>query len=76
MGLVGVVSYGWMFLDRVSLLWHKRSKKTLALALVYLAMLLISMTNPGEFCPLPNALLMVVLFVVMEEQPEHAAVPA
>lgn len=76
MGLAGVVAYGWMFLDRVSLLWHKRSKKTLALALVYLAMLLISMTNPGEFCPLPNALLMVVLFVVMEEQPEHAAVPA
>lgn len=76
MGLAGVVAYGWMFLDRVSLLWHKRSKKTLALALVYLAMLLISMTNPGEFCPLPNALLMVVLFVVMEEQPEHSAVPA
>lgn len=71
MGLVGVVAYGWMFLDRVSLLWRKRSRKTLVLAMVYLAMLLISMTNPGEFCPLPNALLMVILFVVMEEQPVH-----
>lgn len=73
MGLAGVTAYGWMFLNRVSLLWHKRSRKTLVLAMVYLAMLLISMTNPGEFCPLPNALLMVILFVVMEEQPEHTA---
>lgn len=71
MGLVGVVAYGWMFLNRVSLLWRKRSRKTLVLAMAYLAMLLISMTNPGEFCPLPNALLMVILFVVMEEQPVH-----
>ena len=75
MGLVGAVAYGWMFLDRASLLWRKRSRKTLALAMVYLAMLLISMTNPGEFCPLPNALLMVILFVIVEEQPEHAVIP-
>lgn len=74
MGLAGAVAYGWMFLKRVSLLWHKRSRQTLALAMVYLAMLLISMTNPGVFCPLPNALLMVILFVVVEEQPAYAEI--
>lgn len=74
MGLAGAVAYGWMFLKRVSLLWRKRSRQTLALAMVYLAMLLISMTNPGVFCPLPNALLMVILFVVVEEQPAYAEI--
>lgn len=69
MGLVGLAAYGWMFLTRVRLLWSRRGEKALALALVYLAMLLISLTNPGEFCPLPNALLMVVLFVVAEQLP-------
>ena len=38
-------------------------------------MLLISMTNPGMFCPMPNALLMVAMFVVVERQPDTAAVP-
>ena len=73
MGLVGVVGYGWLFYDRV--LWRKRSRTTMAFALSYFAMLLISMTNPGLFCPMPNALLMVAMFVVVERQPDTAAVP-
>lgn len=76
MGLTGLFAYGWMFLERVSLLWHKRSRTNLALALSYLGILLISMTNPGIFCPMPNALLLVVMFVILEEQPERAAVTA
>ena len=75
MGLVGVVGYGWLFYDRVRLLWRKRSRTTMAFALSYFAMLLISMTNPGMFCPMPNALLMVAMFVVVERQPDTAAAP-
>ena len=70
MGLVGAVGYGWLFYDRVRLLWRKRSRMTLAFALSYFAMLLISMTNPGMLCPMPNALLMVAMFVVVERQPD------
>ena len=62
MGLVGAVGYSWLFYDRVRLLWRKRSRTTMAFALSYFAMLLISMTNPGMFCPMPNALLMVAMF--------------
>ena len=75
MGLVGAVGYSWLFYDRVRLLWRKRSRTTMAFALSYFAMLLISMTNPGMFCPMPNALLMVAMFVVIERQPDTAAVP-
>lgn len=75
MGLVGAVGYSWLFYDRVRLLWRKRSRTTMAFALSYFAMLLISMTNPGMFCPMPNALLMVAMFVVVERQPDTAAVP-
>ena len=35
--------------------------------LSYLAMLMVSMTNPGEFCPFPNAALMVMVFSMVEE---------
>ena len=46
-----------------------------ALALSYLGMLLISLTNPGEFCPFPNAALMVMVFTLAEEATGDVAVP-
>ena len=33
----------------------------------YLGMLMVSMTNPGLFCPLPNAALTVLVFTVLEK---------
>ena len=38
-------------------------------------MLLISLTNPGEFCPFPNAALMVMVFTLAEEATGDVAVP-
>lgn len=68
MGMLGVVAYGRLICDRLRLLRQGRgSAFTLALGLSYLGMLMISMTNPGEFCPLPNAALMVMVFAEAEE---------
>ena len=39
-------------------------------ALSYAGMFLLSMTNPGEFCPLPNELLVVALFAIVESLPD------
>lgn len=41
------------------------------MALSYLGMLMISMTNPGIFNPFPNCALMVVLFAVVERVNEN-----
>ena len=62
MGLVGVFAYGWLLRDRFRFLKDLHSSGETMLALAYIGMLMVSMTNPGEFCPLPNELLIVILF--------------
>lgn len=75
MGLVGILAYGRLFYDRVRLLRAGQTPFTQALALSYLGMLLISLCNPGSFCPFPNAALLVMLFAQAEESTGDVAVP-
>ena len=67
MGLAGIVAYSVLIRDRVRLLLTQRSAQVDAMALMYLGMVMVSMTNPGEFCPFPNAILMVMLFAGVEQ---------
>ena len=52
--------------DRLRLLLHDREACYMA-GMYYLGMLMVSMTNPGLFCPLPNAALTVLVFTVLEK---------
>ena len=77
MGVLGVAAYGRLINDRVALLWQGRRDPFVAmLAMSYLGMLMVSMTNPGEFCPFPNAAMMVMLFAMVEDAVGDVAVPA
>ena len=67
MGIVGIVAYAVLIRDRIRLLLTERSARVDAMALMYLGMLLVSMTNPGEFCPFPNAILIAMLFAGVEQ---------
>ena len=71
MGLVGVAAYGWHYLIRLKILLTRRSAQLPLAALSCAGMVLMSMTNPGEFCPLPNGLLMVALFAILETLPRR-----
>ena len=76
MGLVGIVAYGRLLHDRIALLREGgRDPFMQALAVSYLGMALISLCNPGEFCPFPNAAMMVMLFAQAEEAVGDVAVP-
>ena len=76
MGLVGIVAYGRLLHDRIALLREGgRDPFMQALAVAYLGMVLISLCNPGEFCPFPNAAMMVMLFAQAEEAVGDVAVP-
>lgn len=66
MGLLGAAAYGWQLRDRLRLL-GRLPQRAQPLGLVWLGMGLISLTNPGEFSPLPQAALMVILFAVAEQ---------
>ena len=66
MGIVGVAAYTLLLGDRLRLLLHDREACYMA-GMYYLGMLMVSMTNPGLFCPLPNAALTVLVFTVLEK---------
>ena len=66
MGLAGAAAYGLLLVRRVRLLL-RGGDACLMLGMFYLGMLLVSMTNPGLFCPLPNAALTVLAFAVLEK---------
>lgn len=70
MGLLGVLAYGWMLAFRVGTL-HRARKSAAAVpfALSYLGLLLMSMTNPGIFCPFPELGLLTLMFALLETDP-------
>lgn len=75
LGALGIIAYGWLVSTRIALLCRKRTAFTWAIALGYLGMLMVSMTNPGIICPLPNAALMMVAFAVIEAATDDTALP-
>lgn len=67
MGLLGILAYGWMFALRVRTLWRsRRSSFACAAALSYLGILMMSMTNPGIFCPFPELGILTLMFSFLE----------
>lgn len=66
MGLVGAMAYCLLVGERLRLLLRGGDACRLV-GMYYLGMLLVSMTNPGLFCPLPNAALTVLVFAVLEK---------
>ena len=66
--IAGAAAYGLQLRDRVVLLRRSWNPQTAALGLSALGMLLMSMTNPGAFCPAPYELLMVTLFALLEQK--------
>lgn len=66
MGVVGVLGYGYQLVTRFILVLRKRSAEAITLGLSYFGLFLMSQVNPGEFCPLPYALVATLIFVLVE----------
>jgi hypothetical protein len=66
MGLFGIFAYGWLLRDRYALLKRLCGKREFMIVMAFAGMFMVSMTNPGEFCPYPNEFLMVLLFDVAQ----------
>lgn len=69
MGLMGLAAYGLLLRERIRLLLRGGEAAHMA-GMFYLGMLLVSLTNPGLFCPLPSAMLTVLVFAVLERYME------
>ncbi len=68
MGAVGCLGFGYLLLSRLSLAFTRWNGKTMGLSLSYLALLLFSQTDTGEFNPIPFAMLSVIIFVLIENE--------
>ena len=72
MGILGIVAYSWHFIARAGLIWKNRRSECFAIyGFSYLGILLMSLTNPGIFCPFPEAGLLVLIFALLENESEN-----
>ncbi|MBQ7653613.1 MAG: O-antigen ligase family protein [Clostridia bacterium] len=67
-GIVGVLGYGVQYFFRFKVLIEDfRSRLNITVFLSFAGLQMMSMVNPGEFCPIPYALLCVMMFIVVEK---------
>lgn len=70
LGAVGIYCYGKQIVERFGMAFKNATPYSKALGLSYLGMFLMSQVNPGEFCPLPYELLVVINFIMIEKYNE------
>ena len=68
MGLLGVMAYCWLFGERMRLIVTNLRNKQIIFGFSYAGILAMSMTNPGIFCPFPEAALLIVMFSIAEKE--------
>lgn len=68
MGLVGIAAYLWLVSERVKLMYKTRKSEMIILSLSYVGIILMSLVNPGIFCPFPEAAAVTLMFAVMEHE--------
>ncbi len=69
LGIMGILGYGYQIVSRIWLS-VKRIMNPFAIALTisYLGVFMMSQVNPGELCPLPYELLVVIMYIFIENE--------
>ncbi len=68
MGIVGIMAYSWLFGEKMRLIIKNMHSYSLIFGFSYAGIFAMSLTNPGLFCPFPEAALMLLMFAVMEKE--------
>lgn len=67
-GIVGVIGYAVQYFFRFKvLIYDFKSRFNITIFLSFAGLEMMSIVNPGQFCPFPYALLCVVMFIVAEK---------
>lgn len=66
-GVVGIIAFSYQFIKRQMLIWRKATLFNMTIFLSYISLEMMSLVNPGIFCPIPY-LLYVTLFMVLVEK--------
>lgn len=74
LGIAGILAWSYQLYTRACLSLRVWRTKEFGFALCYLGLFLMSMVNPGEFCPVPYAFLAVCFFAAIENRIEEQGV--
>ncbi len=66
-GVVGLIAFGYQFVKRNLLIWKRQTLFNITVFLSYISLELMSLVNPGIFCPLPYLMLITLFMVVVEK---------
>ncbi len=72
MGIVGILGYGLQFFMRARVTLKKLNPYTVTFFMCYVGLFMMSQINPGEFCPIPYGLIAVLLFIMIENEPDRS----
>lgn len=67
LGTVGIIAFVYQFIRRNMLLWRKVTLFNITVFISYAGLELMSLVNPGVFCPLPYLMLITLFLVIVEK---------
>lgn len=67
LGTVGIVAFIIQFVRRNVLIWRKVTLFNITVFISYIGLELMSLVNPGIFCPLPYLMLITLFLVIVEK---------
>ncbi len=74
-GIVGILAFGYQFIKRNLLLWKRQTLFNLTIFLSYISLEMMSLVNPGIFCPIPYLMLITLFLVIVEKKNEIESSP-
>jgi hypothetical protein len=66
-GTIGIIAFTYQFIKRNLLIWKRATLFNMTIFLSYVSLELMSLVNPGVFCPMPYLLLITLFMVVVEK---------
>ncbi len=67
-GVLGILAFGFQFIKRNLLLWKRATLFNLTVFLSYISLEMMSLVNPGIFCPMPYLMLVTLFMVIVEKK--------
>lgn len=66
-GLLGIVAFSFQFVVRMKTVWKRVTHFNITLFIAYAGLFLMSLVNPGEFCPMPYGMMATLFFIICEK---------
>ncbi len=68
-GVIGIICFAARLAIRLKIIFSRFDFFTAIMACSFLGITMMSLVNPGEFCPIPYELITTLIFVILEKNP-------